>query len=73
MKTIKYLAFIIGAALLSCEDDPEVSEECMGPANTEVACYMIFVPVCGCEGVTYGNACIAAASGVKSFTEGKCK
>lgn len=29
-------------------------------------------PVCGCNGVTYKNGCLAEASGITSYTPGKC-
>lgn len=39
------------------------------PQNT--ACAEIYSPVCGCDGVTYGNACEAARA-VTSATPGEC-
>ncbi|MCB0661165.1 MAG: hypothetical protein KDC24_00385, partial [Saprospiraceae bacterium] len=31
------------------------------------------VPVCGCNGITYKNACTAEASGIKNYTYGSCE
>ena len=36
-------------------------------------CFDIYEPVCGCDGVTYGNSCYATIFyGVSSFVEGEC-
>jgi hypothetical protein len=37
------------------------------------ACTLIYQPVCGCDGMTYGSACAANGAGVSVAKEGECK
>jgi hypothetical protein len=58
------------ALILSCKDR-QVETDCKGPA-TERMCTYQYDPVCGCDGVTYSNSCVATAAGVKNFKSGAC-
>lgn len=48
--------------------------ECIDPAkvNPDGICTMDYNPVCGCNGQTYSNACVAGNAGVRTYTAGPC-
>ncbi|MEZ4886701.1 MAG: Kazal-type serine protease inhibitor domain-containing protein [Chitinophagales bacterium] len=54
---------------------PVIPMECVDEAkiNPQQTCPTLYSPVCGCNGKTYNNLCLAQKAGVTSTKKGKCK
>ncbi|MGB0367727.1 MAG: hypothetical protein ACPGC8_08840 [Flavobacteriaceae bacterium] len=52
---------------------PKPEEECKETTpDASQVCIQIYAPVCGCNKVTYPNACIAESRGIQDYTNGEC-
>lgn len=71
MKNLILIIFTFFAAGAACNSDkpPCIDKEKINP---QAICTQQYEPVCGCNQMTYGNACEAENAGVTSWTEGEC-
>ena len=55
-------------ACLKAEEDCEA----IATQDSSLVCIELYEPVCGCNNITYSNACIAESWGINQFSKGAC-
>ena len=67
----RFVFWIILLTTMSCKDD---SVDCIDPSkiNDKAGCPYVMNEVCGCDGNTYSNSCVAENAGVVRWTDGRC-
>lgn len=67
------LLYILTAICLAACSKSDTSNDCIDQAKVKYPeCYTDYNPVCGCDGKTYSNDCVATSAGAKSYKKGEC-
>ena len=50
----------------------DIEPDCAEKPSDGRVCYQLYLPVCGCNGKTYSNSCVAESYGIIRYAEGAC-
>ena len=63
-QTLIYSGWCVTITDLITGCDTTICENCMPDSTAFCPCPMIYMPVCGCDGIMYSNSCLAICAGV---------
>lgn len=73
MKIYFFISVLLILGIISCKKE-EIESDCIEQKpDPNIVCTAQYDPVCGCNGKTYSNACVASTYGIRVVSKGECK
>ena len=73
MSRISSIILLLSVFACSKDESNQNFNDCNAVLDENCVCITLYDPVCGCNGVTYGNNCEASCSGIAVSERGPCK
>ena len=67
-RIISSCLILVSCLFLSCDK----SSKCIATNNSDCICTKDYVPVCGCDDITYSNQCHANCVNIEVVSQGEC-
>jgi hypothetical protein len=67
MKKMIFFVLVGAGFCFSC-----TKKDCRAMESNDCVCTLEYEPVCGCDGETYGNKCIAECHNILEYSMGAC-
>lgn len=76
MKTSLLITILLLVQMACTDEAPSIENtelaDCVEKFRPECSCITLYDPVCGCNGVTYSNSCMAECASIMEYEPGEC-
>ncbi len=72
MNSVVKILTVLLITVISVGSCKKSATNCIQGEKKTGVCTADYTPVCGCDNVTYSNACSASLNGISDYVQGEC-